>query len=287
MPRRGSTGRQPRQIQCDRVPVRVLAVADIPDPGLLADLSAVATAELILACGDLPFDYLGYLMNALDVPLVFVPGNHDQELSGYRTSRAGLTLRAGLPARPPWPSGAINADGRVLEVAGLRVAGLGGCLRYSGGPNQYTDRQQARRALALRAAVARSKLRGQRGIDVLLTHAPPLGVGDGADPAHRGFRSYHWLVAALAPTVLLHGHIHPQVPVPSRAQIGGLAPGPAGGAQQAGRDARRAEPASPVSPHEGAWPGASLGRTVIRNVAGRHLLDIGPAAAPEGHRDAR
>jgi calcineurin-like phosphoesterase family protein len=263
MPRRGRTGHQPRPAEGQRVPVRVLAVSDVPDPALLAGLSAVASAQLILACGDLPFDYLRYLMNGLDVPLVFVPGNHDQDLSGYRASRAGLTLRAGLPAAPPWPPGAISADGRVLDVAGLRVAGLGGCLRYSGGPNQYTDRQQARRALALRAAAARRRLRDHRGVDVLLTHAPPLGVGDGADPAHRGFRSYHRLIAALQPLVLLHGHVHPQVPVPSRAQIG------------------------PVSTHEGAPPGALLGRTVVRNVAGRHLLDIGPAAAPEGHRNAR
>ena len=85
-------------------------------------------------------------MNALDVPLVFVPGNHDPDVSGYRLSRGGLTLRAGLPARPPWPDGAVNADGRVVDVAGLRIAGLGGCRRYSHGPNQYTDRQQARRA---------------------------------------------------------------------------------------------------------------------------------------------
>ena len=91
-------------------------------------------ADLILACGDLPFDYLGSLMNALDVPLVFVPGNHDPDLSGYRMSRAGLTLRAGIPVRPPWPDGAVNADGRVIDVAGLRIAGLGGCLRYSAGP---------------------------------------------------------------------------------------------------------------------------------------------------------
>lgn len=272
MPRRGRTGRQPSQTRCQRVPVRVLAVADVPDQGLLANLSAVSAAELILACGDLPFDYLGYLMNALDIPLVFVPGNHDQDLSGYRTSRAGLILRAGLPARPPWPPGALNADGQVLEVAGLRIAGLGGCLRYSGGPNQYTDRQQARRALALRAVAARGRLRGQRGIDVLLTHAPPLGVGDGADLAHRGFRSYHRLVAALQPTVLLHGHVHPQVPVPSRAQIGGTAAGPADGARPAGRSGQ---------------PAAPMGRTVVRNVAGRHLLDIGPAALDEGHLDAR
>ncbi len=195
-----------------RLPVRVLAVSDVPDPALLADLSPVASAQLILACGDLPFDYLSYLMDALDVPLVFVPGNHDQDLSGYRTSRAGLTLRAGLPARPPWPPGAINADGQVVDVAGLRVAGLGGCLRYSGGPNQYTDRQQARRALALRAALWRRRLRAPGRVDVLLTHAPPRGVGDGADLAHRGFRSYHRLVAALQPGVLLHGHVHPQLP---------------------------------------------------------------------------
>ena len=40
-------------------------------------------------------------MNALDVPLVFVPGNHDPDLSGYRMSRTGLTLRAGLPPGRP------------------------------------------------------------------------------------------------------------------------------------------------------------------------------------------
>ena len=156
-------------------------------------------AQLILACGDLPFEYLGSLMNALDVPLVFVPGNHDPDVSGYRSSRAGLTLRAGMPARPPWPDGAINADGRVVDVAGLRLAGLGGCLRYSDGPNQYTDRQQARRARALRSRAWWRRQRDGRGVDVLLTHAPPRGVGDGDDPPHRGFNALPGLVAALQP----------------------------------------------------------------------------------------
>src|ERR1700731_2630800 len=129
----------------------VLAVSDEPDEGLAADPEVAGSADLIVACGALPFDYLGALMNALDVPLVFVPGNHDPDLSGYRTSRAGLTLRAGIPVRAPWPGGAINADGRVVDVAGLRIAGLGGCRRYCAGPNQYTDREQARRAMGLRA----------------------------------------------------------------------------------------------------------------------------------------
>jgi Calcineurin-like phosphoesterase len=213
--------------------VRVLAVSDVVEEALWADPSLARGAELILACGDLPFEYLGYLMNALDVPLVFVPGNHDPDISGYRTSRAGLTLRAGLPVRPPWPAGAISADGRIVDVAGLRIAGLGGSRRYSPGPNQYTDWQQARRGrrLALRARLRRHR------VQVLLTHAPPAGVGDGPDPPHQGFPILNALVRRLSPGLLLHGHVDP---------------GPAG------RGDHR------------------LNGTIVRNVTGRHLFDIDP-----------
>ena len=178
----------------------MLAVSDETSDALLTDLDPVRSARLILACGDLPFDYLDTLINALEVPLVFVPGNHDPDLSGYRMSRAGLTLRAGLPARAPWPDGAVNADGRIIDVAGLRIGGLGGCLRYSDGPNQYSQRQQARRALRLRAAARwRSPRRAGGGVDVLLTHAPPRGIGDDDDAAHRGFGALHGLTRALRP----------------------------------------------------------------------------------------
>ncbi|HEY3733084.1 MAG TPA: metallophosphoesterase [Streptosporangiaceae bacterium] len=226
--------------------VCVLAVSDVVDEGLYADLGPVRAAELIVACGDLPFEYLGYLMNGLDVPLVFVPGNHDPDLSGYRCARNGLILRAGLPASPPWPDGAVNADGRIVDAAGLRLAGLGGCRRYGSGPNQYSDRQLARRALALRRRAAWLRLRGGRRVDILLTHAPPLGIGDGTDPPHRGVAALHGLVAAMAPDVLLHGHV-------LRHDAG-----PGG-------------------------PGGRLGRTAVRNVIGRHLLDI----RPDGHAGER
>lgn len=43
-------------------------------------------------------------------------GNHDPDLSGYRESRTGLTLRGGMPDIPPWPPGAINADGHGVDV---------------------------------------------------------------------------------------------------------------------------------------------------------------------------
>ena len=232
--------------------VRVLAVSDEVDDALAADPGAVRGARLILACGDLPFDYLGSLMNVLDVPLVFVPGNHDPDVSGYRSSRAGLTLLAGLPARAPWPDGAINADGRIVDVAGLRLAGLGGCLRYGEGPNQYTEGQQARRARALRGRAWSRRRRDGRGVDVLLTHAPPRGVGDGDDPPHRGFRALPGVVAALRPAALLHGHVHP---------------------------------------HAGPVRTSRLGNTVVYNVTGWHLLEVEPGAGLAeplpGRRDAR
>src|ERR1700729_128757 len=131
---------------CRQEPVRVLAVSDEVDDALLADAGVARRVALILACGDLPLEYLGSLMNRLDVPLAFVPGNHDPDLGGYRSSRAGLTPRVRLPARPPWPERAVNADGRVVDVGGLWVAGLGVWLRYNEPPNQYPARKQARRA---------------------------------------------------------------------------------------------------------------------------------------------
>jgi calcineurin-like phosphoesterase family protein len=231
--------------------VRVLAVSDEVEEGLLANVSQARSAELIVACGDLPAEYLGALMNALDVPLVFVPGNHDPDQSGYRVSQTGLITRAGFPARPPWPSGAISADGRVVDAGGLRIAGLGGCLRYREGPNQYTERQQGRRARALRRQARWRRLRDGRSVDVLLTHAPPRGVGDGDDPPHRGFGCYHALAAALRVPVLLHGHVHPY----------------------------------------GAVPPLRLGRTTVRNVTGWHLFELGPGREPAeiipGQRHAR
>ena len=90
-----------------------------------------------------------------------------------------------------------------LAVFGLH--GLGGCLRYREGPNQYTQAGMGRRALELEL---RARLRRQP-VDILLTHAPPRGCGDGDDLAHQGFAAFHRLVNVLRPRLLVHGHLHP------------------------------------------------------------------------------
>jgi predicted phosphodiesterase len=222
--------------------VRVLAVSDEVDPRLETPLARRLRPDVLLAAGDLEVSYLDYLSNLFDVPLVFVPGNHDADLSGYRRSRGGLTLRAGLPSPEIGPAGGINADGEIVDVAGLRIAGLGGSIRYRPGPNQYSQRQQTRRGHRLMRRATRCARRDGRGVDILLTHSPPLDCGDADDPPHRGFRVLHEVVGALRPGLMLHGHIHPY-----------------------GQSA----------------PDRTLGSTRIVNVVGHKLLEVSPGMLPD------
>ena len=46
------------------------------------------------------------------------------------------------------------------------------------------------------------------GVDIILTHAPPKGVGDGEDRAHQGFECFLELMDTYRPKYLLHGHVH-------------------------------------------------------------------------------
>jgi calcineurin-like phosphoesterase family protein len=197
-----------------------LVVADEVEERLWTNAVRSLPVDLILGAGDLPFGYLEFLASALDRPLVFVPGNHDPDLSGF-TRYGGLSMRDGFPQEWPGPEGGVNADGAVVDVAGVRIAGLGGSIRYNDGPNQWTQRQQSRRARRLERAASWRAFRTGRGVDVLLTHSPPRGVGDREDPPHRGFDCLHRTVQRMRPEWLLHGHIHPYGEDRPEHRIGG------------------------------------------------------------------
>ena len=185
--------------------IRVLGIADEVAAALYGEALHRLRPDVIVSAGDLPFEYLENLVTRAGVPLVYVPGNHDPDLR-----RDGIWSGAGLLADEtlPGPQGCDSVDGRLIEAAGLRIMGLGGSIRYKHGPNQYTQREMRWRALRLEA---RSRLRLGFGgaVDVVVTHTPPLGVGDGADHAHLGFAALHRLVEQLKPKVLVHGHVHP------------------------------------------------------------------------------
>ena len=148
-------------------------------PGRLDDI------DLILSCGDLKASYLRFLVTMGRAPLLYVHGNHD------------------LTYDQDPPEGCDCIEDKLVTVRGLRILGLGGCPRYSGGPNQYTERQMARRIRKLRFKLWRAG-----GVDIVVTHSPAKGYGDGEDYAHRGFECLLPLLDKYQPKYLVHGHVH-------------------------------------------------------------------------------
>ena len=140
---------------------------------------------LILAAGDLRSDYLTFIVTLSNKPVVYVPGNHDAR---YIT-------------KPP--EGCICADDDVVTVKGIRIMGLGGSAYYNGGKYQYTEKEMERRIDHLKTKLARAG-----GVDIVLTHAAPKGLGDDSDYCHRGFEAFLPLMEKYRPVYLVHGHIH-------------------------------------------------------------------------------
>lgn len=200
---------------------RVLAIADEEDESLTVGRLSEFRPDLIVSCGDLGFDYLDYIVSAANAPLAMVPGNHDPDLRRSRSLAPALAFSPpeGDGSEPAVPDWFTSVDGRVADVGGLIVAGLGGSMRYRSGPNQYTESEMWRRAALLEARVRMRFAR--RRVDLLLTHAAPQGLGDADDPCHRGFACFHRLALRLAPRYLIHGHIHPYGQAHPDRRLGG------------------------------------------------------------------
>ena len=174
--------------------------------------------DVIVSCGDLPFDYLEFLVSGFNVPLLYVPGNHDASVK--RADTTWMALEQEVPI--PGPEGCDNVDGRVMEVRGLRIAGLGGSLRYKPGPNQYTQAQMRWRVINLEFRMRLKRVTsGHRNLDVLITHAPPFGLGPAEDAAHVGFVALNGIIQRLRPALLVHGHVHPYGKTQPERRAGG------------------------------------------------------------------
>jgi len=64
------------------------------------------------------------------------------------------------------------------------------------------------RVLRMTPLLFLNRLRYGRYLDVLLTHAPPLGIHNGPDYPHRGFLALLRFMQWFRPRYLIHGHIH-------------------------------------------------------------------------------
>ncbi len=169
--------------------MKILLISDEESPSLwdYYQPEKLSGVDLILSCGDLKREYLEFLVTMTNRPLYYVRGNHD----------------LGFIDAPP--EGCECLEDRVVEVNGLRIMGLGGCMRYHPGPLQYTEAEMARRIRRLRRT-----LRHLQGVDIVIAHAPPKGLGDAEDPAHRGFACFRDLMDEFKPRYFIHGHVHPR-----------------------------------------------------------------------------
>lgn len=187
--------------------IRILAVADEVSQALYGPRLKELRPDLILGCGDLPFDYLEYLRAKAEVPLLYVHGNHDPSPRRQVTS---TYLPAEYAQRsPPSAVGCVDLEDRWEDEVGLRIAGLGGSIRYNDGDNQFTQAEMRRRVRRLTRRAWIRNWRDRRSVDVVIAHSPPLDCGDEGDGPHRGFAAFHRLIEQLEPKVMLHGHIHP------------------------------------------------------------------------------
>lgn len=145
--------------------------------------------DMVVSCGDLPAKYLEFVLTALNVPLVYVPGNHDPDNLHVPGGRA--------------------LDGVWRTILGLRCFGLGGSQRYKPrGRHQYTQGGMTRRMLSAYPRAVMGRVLHGYGLDLMVTHSPPLGIHDGQDLAHVGFSVFRHFMRWGRPRYLLHGHRH-------------------------------------------------------------------------------
>ena len=166
--------------------MRILAVSDIESKSLYDFFSPekVEGVELIIGCGDLREEYLEFLVTMINVPLLYIHGNHDDHFKRE-------------------PEGCVCIDDKFYEYKGIRFVGLGGSFRYRDGKYMYTEGEMKRRIFKLMP-----KLLFHKGFDVLVTHCPARHLNDFDTITHRGFDCFNRLLEKYKPKLFMHGHIH-------------------------------------------------------------------------------
>lgn len=166
--------------------LRALVLSDEVDRALYDHFSKTMLEgiDLIISCGDLPARYLTFLATMFNGPVLYVHGNHDEK---YVTNP---------------PEGCICIEDDIFEYEGIRFLGLGGSRRYKPGPFQYTEREMEKRIRKLWYPLWKNK-----GFDVLVTHSPAKGHGDGKG-AHEGFQCFNRLIEKYRPSWFFYGHMH-------------------------------------------------------------------------------
>jgi len=194
--------------------MKLLCISDYKDSLIYSNniKERFADIDIVLSSGDLSADYYSYIVSSLNKPLVFVFGNHNLEcLKYFRKEYQDIQIGIGMETLCPNNKanfGGTYVGGMVKNVKGLLIGGVGGCMRYNRGLNQFTEVGMFFFMLKLIPKMLWNKIFYGRYLDVLLTHAPPRGIHDLEDQCHKGFKVFLWFMKVFKPKYLIHGHVH-------------------------------------------------------------------------------
>lgn len=167
--------------------LKILAVSDYTSKELIQRVEdgQLPEIDLTISCGDLDPEYLTFLRDRINRPLIYVKGNHDIRYSSSN------------------PRGCEDIHGRIIRFGSLHIMGLEGCMWYNGGPNQYTEAMMKKQLFWMKLQIWKN-----RPIHMVVTHAPPRHIHDREDRCHMGFENFRRLIDKTAPDYFIHGHIH-------------------------------------------------------------------------------
>jgi len=178
--------------------MKILSISDVLVPFIYSPQvrARFKDVQYVISCGDLPYYYQEYIISMLDVPLLFVRGNHDKRVEH---GQAGVRKA---------PYGGTDLHGRTVNFDGILFAGVEGSLRYREGDFQYSQAEMWLYIVQLLPSLLWNRAVYGRYLDIFVTHAPAFGIHDREDLPHRGIKAFNWLINAFQPAYHFHGHVH-------------------------------------------------------------------------------
>ena len=182
--------------------IKILSLSDEVDALIYSPRVGVLfqDVDVVIGCGDLPGEYLDYVVCHINKPLYYVEGNHVQ-VDNEGKALVGSNLHGGLD---------LHHKVKRYPIQGkqLLLAGVAGSLEYHGGPYHFSQTAMWLHVFRLLPGLWHNRVRYGRYLDLFVTHAPPWGIHDQPDLPHRGIKAFHWFDRVFQPRYHIHGHIH-------------------------------------------------------------------------------
>lgn len=203
--------------------MKILCVSDYVDPLIYNQnvKEIFPDIDAIICAGDLPMDYIDFIVSVFNKPTYFIFGNHNLKDFGFYHKINSPQGQQQYMERKHHGSGAkymgfktsvenifTIKDSVTGKERPLLMAGVSGSLKYNNGLCQYSDFEMKLKLIKMIPKLLKNKKKYGTYLDIFLTHATPRHIHDHEDPCHKGFECFNWFIEKFKPTYMIHGHIH-------------------------------------------------------------------------------